>query len=48
MAASLGFTPRQLGHGFHYTNEHKVAQKMPRKGWVFGNLPRPNLVTDEN
>lgn len=42
LAESLGFTPRQIGHGFHYTNEHKVSKTKPRKGWTFGNLPRPN------
>lgn len=41
MAEELGFTPRQIGHGFHHSNQHKVAKTMPRKGWVFGNLPRP-------
>lgn len=40
-AKELGFTERQLGHGFHYTNEHKVSNRLPRKGWTFGNLPRP-------
>lgn len=41
MAEELGFTARQLGHGFHYTNEHKCSNRLPRKGWTFGNLPRP-------
>lgn len=40
-ASKLGFTARQLGHRFHYTNEHKVARTLPAKGWTFGNLPRP-------
>lgn len=40
-APELGFTARQLGHGFHYTNQHKKAKTLPRKGWTFGNLPRP-------
>ena len=37
-AAKLGVTPRQLGHRFHYTNEHKEAKTLPLKGWTFGNL----------
>ena len=41
VASELGFTYRQLGHGFHYSNEHKKATTLPRKGWTFGNLPRP-------
>lgn len=41
LAPILGFTERQLGHGFHHSNIHKKALKMPRKGWTFGNLPRP-------
>jgi predicted GIY-YIG superfamily endonuclease len=40
-AHKLGFTPRQLGHRFHYTNEHKESNRSPFKGWTFGNLPRP-------
>lgn len=40
-APELGFTPRQLGHAFHYTNEHVKSNRLPRKGWTFGNLPRP-------
>lgn len=40
-AAKLGVNPRQLGHRFHYTNEHVVAKSKPLKGWTFGNLPRP-------
>ena len=40
-AKQLGFTERQLEHGFHYTNIHQEARTMPRKGWTFGNLPRP-------
>lgn len=40
MATKLGFTERQLMQGFHYTNEHKAARTLPRKGWTFGNLPR--------
>ena len=43
-AAKLGFTPRQLGHRFHYTNEHKVCNRSPAKGWTFGNLPRPAMM----
>ena len=46
MANLLGFTERQLIHAFHYSNEHKIGKTLPRKGWVFGNLPRP-LNTDE-
>ena len=47
LASELGFTYRQLGHGFHYSNEHLKAKTLPRKGWTFGNLPRPmNLVED--
>lgn len=46
-AARLGFTIRQLTHGFHRSNEHKKARTLPRKGWTFGNLPRPtDLVQD--
>lgn len=41
MAEVLGFTKRQLGHGFHYTNQHKCSDRHPRKGWTFGNLPKP-------
>ena len=41
VAPELGLTYRQLGHGFHYTNEHKKAKTLPRKGWTFGNLPKP-------
>lgn len=41
MALELGFTPRQLGHGLHHTNQHIRATTLPRKGWTFGNLPRP-------
>ena len=37
----LGVTARQLGHRFHYSNEHKVAKTKPLKGWTFGNLPKP-------
>lgn len=48
MASELGFTERQLGHGFHHTNEHQCAKSMPRKGWTFGNLPRPNIITDRD
>lgn len=46
-AIKLGFTPRQLGHGFHYTNEHKESNRKPRKGWTFGNLPRPTIMDTE-
>ena len=35
-------TARQLGHRFHYTNEHKAAKTLPLKGYVFGNLPKPD------
>lgn len=38
MAAILGFTVRQLTHGFHKSNIDKVGKTKPRKGWVFGNL----------
>ncbi len=37
-AVKLGVTPRQLGHRFHHTNEHKKAKGLPLKGWTFGNL----------
>jgi len=37
-AVKLGVTPRQLGHRFHYTNEHKEAKGLPLKGYTFGNL----------
>ena len=40
-AHKLGVTARQLGHRFHYTNEHKAAKVKSLKGWTFGNLPRP-------
>ncbi len=46
-APELGFTARQLGHGFHYTNEHKKSNRPPRKGWTFGNLPRPKSTGSE-
>lgn len=42
----LGFTYRQIINGFHYTNEHKKARTLPRKGWVFGNLPRPSNMAE--
>lgn len=38
MAPLLGFTIRQLTHGFHKSNINKVGKTKPRKGWVFGNL----------
>ncbi len=38
-------TSRQLGHRFHYTNEHKIAKTLPLKGHVFGNLPKPDTST---
>lgn len=41
MAKELGFTERQIGHRFHYTNEHQKAKTLPLKGWTFGNLPKP-------
>ena len=41
MAKEFGLTERQLIHGFHYENEHQRAKTIPRKGWTFGNLPRP-------
>lgn len=44
VCSELGFTYRQILNGFHHTNEHKVARTLPRKGWVFGNLPRPDLA----
>lgn len=37
-AQSIGVTPRQIIHRFHYTNEHKEAKTAPLKGWTFGNL----------
>lgn len=46
LAESLGFTKRQLQHAFHYTNQHKEAKTRPRKGWTFGNLPRPKDITE--
>ena len=48
-ASKLGVTPRQLGHRFHYSNEHKVGKikcPSPIKGWTFGNLPRPSTEQD--
>lgn len=42
VAPDLGLTPRQIGHGFHHSNMHKKARTLPRKGYVFGNLPRPS------
>lgn len=41
LAKELGFTERQLTNGFHHTNIHKKARTLPRKGWTFGNLPKP-------
>ena len=46
-ASILGFTPRQLGHGFHHTNEHRRSDRLPRKGWTFGNLPRPSDLVED-
>ena len=46
-AHEFGLTPRQLTHGFHYTNEHKKAEFPPRKGWTFGSLPRPTESDEE-
>lgn len=46
LAASLGFTRRQLIHGFHHSNIHQKARTLPRKGWTFGNLPRPTPSDD--
>lgn len=47
LAPQLGFTERQLINAFHWTNEHKQARTLPRKGWTFGNLPRPtDTATD--
>lgn len=43
MASYFGVTPRQLGHRFHYTNEHKRAKYPTLKGYIFGNLPRPTI-----
>lgn len=40
-APELGFTLRQLTQGFCEKNEHQKARTLPRKGWTFGNLPRP-------
>ena len=48
MASKLGFTVRQLTHRFHKTNQHKAGKSYPAKDWVFGNLPRPNLITDKD
>lgn len=45
-AHKLGVTPRQLGHRFHHSNEHKIAKTKPLKGWIFGNLPRPDVAKD--
>lgn len=42
VAPELGMTPRQIAHGFHHSNMHKRAKTLPRKGYVFGNLPRPD------
>ena len=47
MAELLGFTPRQLVHRFHYTNQHKVGRTKPAKGWTFGNLPRPTDTVED-
>lgn len=44
LASYFGLTYRQLVNAFHYTNEHKKARTKPRKGWTFGNLPRPTDV----
>lgn len=46
-ALRLGFTPRQLGHRFHYTNEHKTGKRGISRGWIFGNLPRPTDVDED-
>lgn len=46
VASELGLTSRQIAHGFHYSNMHKRAKTLPRKGYVFGNLPRPNDTGD--
>jgi len=43
-AQTLGATARQLGHRFHYTNEHKRAGSRatkPLRGYTFGNIPKP-------
>jgi hypothetical protein len=37
-AESIGLSPRQLGHRFHYTNINKPAKLGACKGWIFGNL----------
>ena len=47
VASELGLTIRQIRHGFHYTNEHRKGLKSPRKGWIFGNLPRPELLGED-
>lgn len=46
-AHEFGLTPRQLAHGFHYTNEHRKAKGHPRKGWTFGSLPRVEISDEE-
>lgn len=43
-APEFGLTPRQLGHAFHHTNQHCKSNRLPRKGWTFGNLPRPKTT----
>jgi len=42
VAPELGLTRRQLTHGFHHSNMHKRAKTLPRKGYTFGDLPRPD------
>lgn len=43
-APTIGATARQVGHRFHYTNEHKKAGNRATavlRGYIFGSLPRP-------
>jgi predicted GIY-YIG superfamily endonuclease len=37
-ASTLGLTPRQMEHRFHYTNIDKPKKSGILKGWIFGNL----------
>lgn len=45
-ATRLGVSPRQLGHRFHYTNEHRASRSHVLRGWIFGNLPRPTTMAE--
>ena len=43
-APTIGATSRQLGHRFHYTNQHQKAGSRATavlRGWTFGKLPKP-------